>query len=185
MFGRSVSTSRLQAQSFRINPFCLPPTRDNLNFLFAFVSLLIHDSGKHQLSHKEERDLFDQIEMMYSIDARLRTLSTLRNTLPDTLKEALHKWTQVGQLGFLFDNPEDTLTFSRFQCIEFEGMEKYPNSSNRYLLPPSSANALIEDDQLSGVRNLHSTRPGCSSVTRPSRTTSPELSRHGGRRTLP
>ena len=98
MFGGSYLQVGLQSQSFSINPFCLPPTRDNLNFLFAFVSLLIHDGGKHQLSHKEERDLFDQIEMIYSIDARLRTLSTLRNTLPDTLKEALHKWTQDGQL---------------------------------------------------------------------------------------
>ena len=140
MFGGSYLQVGLQSQSFSINPFCLPPTRDNLNFLFAFVSLLIHDSGKHQLSHKEERDLFDQIEMMYSIDARLRTLSTLRNTLPDTLKEALHKWTQAGQLGFLFDNPEDTLTFSRFQCIEFEGMEKYPATHRTAaLLPPSSS----------------------------------------------
>lgn len=79
------------------------------------LSLLIYDGGKHQVSHKEERDLFDQIEMIYSIDAPLRRLSTLRNTLPDTLKEALHKWTSDGQFGFLFDNPEDTLTFSRFQ----------------------------------------------------------------------
>ena len=90
--------------------------------------------------------------MMYSIDSRLRTLSTLRNTLPDTLKEALHKWTQDGQLGFLFDNPEDTLTFSRFQCIEFEGMEKYPQLIEPllfYLL--HRANAAIEDDQRTGV----------------------------------
>jgi hypothetical protein len=36
----------------------------------------IHDGGKHQLSHKEERDLFDQIEMVYFIGASLRTLST-------------------------------------------------------------------------------------------------------------
>ncbi len=152
MFGGSYLQVGLQSQSFSISPFCLPLTRDNLNFLFAFVSLLIDDGGKHQLSHKEERDLFDQIEMMYSIDPRLRTLSTLRNTLPDTLKEALHKWTQAGQLGFLFDNPEDTLTFSKFQCIEFEGMEKYPQLIEPllfYLL--HRANALIEDDQLTGV----------------------------------
>ena len=152
MFGGSYLQVGYETQSFRINPFCLPPSRDNLNFLFAFVSLLIHDSGKHHLSHKEEKDLFEQIEMIYSIDSRLRTLSTLKNTLPDTLKEALHKWTQDGQLGFLFDNAEDTLTFSRFQCIEFEGMDRYPQLIEPllfYLL--HRANAIIEDDQFAGV----------------------------------
>ncbi|MEW5980405.1 MAG: DUF87 domain-containing protein, partial [Acidobacteriota bacterium] len=152
MFGGSHLPVGLETQSFRINPFCLPPTRDHLSFLFTFVSLLIHDGGKHHLTHKEERDLFDQIEMLYSVEPRLRTLSTLRNTLPDTLKEGLHKWTQHGQLGFLFDNSEDTLTFSRFQCIEFEGMEKHPQLIEPllfYLL--HRANALIEDDQLAGV----------------------------------
>ncbi len=152
LFGGSYLRVGLQSQSFCINPFCLPPTRDNLSFLFTFFSLLIHDGGKHQLSHKEEKDLFDQIEMIYSIDAPLRRLSTLRNTLPDTLKEALHKWTNDGQFGFLFDNPEDTLTFSRFQCIEFEGMERYPQLIEPllfYLL--HRANAIIQDDQLAGV----------------------------------
>jgi type IV secretion system protein VirB4 len=57
MFGGSYLQVGLQSQSFSINPFCLPPTRDNLNFLFAFVSLLIHDSGKHQFPHGRNRPL--------------------------------------------------------------------------------------------------------------------------------
>jgi type IV secretion system protein TrbE len=152
MFGGSYLQVGLESRSFSINPFCLAPTRDNLSFLFTFLSLLIHDGGKHQLSHKEEKDLFDQIEMVYSIDASLRTVSTLRNTLPDTLKEALHKWTQDGQFGFLFDNSEDTLTFSQFQCIEFEGLDRYPQLIEPllfYLL--HRANAVIEGTELTGT----------------------------------
>jgi hypothetical protein len=30
------------------------------------------------------------------------------------LKERLHRWTRGGQYGFLFDNAEDTLSFSHF-----------------------------------------------------------------------
>jgi type IV secretion system protein TrbE len=64
--------------------------------------------------------------MVYSIEPRLRTLSTFANTLSGPLRESLHKWTREGSYGFLFDNAEDTLQFARFQCIEFEGMKKYP-----------------------------------------------------------
>jgi hypothetical protein len=35
------------------------------------------------------------------------------------LKERLHRWTRGGQYGFLFDNAEDTLSFSRFQTFNF------------------------------------------------------------------
>ncbi|MCI0628828.1 MAG: hypothetical protein L0387_45485 [Acidobacteria bacterium] len=35
MFGGSYLQVSFETQSFSINPFCLPPSRDNLNFLFA------------------------------------------------------------------------------------------------------------------------------------------------------
>ena len=152
MFGGSYLQMGLQSQSFKINPFCLPKTKDNLNFLFTFISLLIQDGDKVVLTHREERDLYEQIEMLYSLPPSLRTLSTLRNTLNQTLREGLHKWTQEGPFGFLFDNPTDTLTFSRFQCIEFEGMERVPQLVEPllfYLL--HRANAIIEDPELTQV----------------------------------
>jgi len=39
----------------------------------------------------------------------------------------LHRWTQAGQFGYLFDNVEDTLTFSKFQTFNFDGWDKYPD----------------------------------------------------------
>ena len=37
-----------------------------------------------------------------------------------TLAERLAKWTRGGQFGFLFDNAEDTISFSPFQCFDFQ-----------------------------------------------------------------
>jgi type IV secretion system protein VirB4 len=56
----------------------------------------------------------------------LRTLGVLANTLPRSLSLKLQQWTAGGQFGFLFDNSEDTVSFSRFQCFDFQGMEQYP-----------------------------------------------------------
>ena len=41
-----------------------------------------------------------------------RTVSNFRNIIGE-LKDRLHRWTRGGQYGFLFDNAEDTLSFSR------------------------------------------------------------------------
>src|SRR5260370_39153779 len=38
----------------------------------------------------------------------------------------LCKWMRGGQFGFLFDNPQDTVSFSRFQCFDFQQMSRYP-----------------------------------------------------------
>ena len=38
----------------------------------------------------------------------------------------LHRWVQGGPYARLFDNVEDTLTFQRVQCFDFEGLEQYP-----------------------------------------------------------
>ena len=43
------------------------------------------------------------------------------------LGERLHRWTRAGQFGYLFDNVRDTLTFSRFQTFNFDGMQQYPD----------------------------------------------------------
>jgi type IV secretion system protein TrbE len=115
-----------QSTGFRINPFCLPKTKHNLDFLALFVKVLAEGHGRDVLSLEEERELYQQIENLYSVDPELRTLSVLANTLPRNLALKLQKWTSDGQFGFLFDNQDDTVSFSRFQCFDFQGMEQYP-----------------------------------------------------------
>jgi type IV secretory pathway VirB4 component len=54
-----------------------------------------------------------------------RTLSTFSQIIGE-LKERLHRWTKEGQYGFLFDNVEDTLSFSKFQTFNFAGWGDAP-----------------------------------------------------------
>jgi type IV secretion/conjugal transfer VirB4 family ATPase len=123
--GTYVKVSR-ETAGFKINPFCLPKTKPNLDFLGLFVRILAEGAGNDRLPLEEERELYQQIENLYSVDPELRTLGVLANTLPRSLGSKLQKWTADGQFGFLFDNAEDTVSFSRFQCFDFQGMEQYP-----------------------------------------------------------
>ena len=114
-----------EAPGISINPFCLAPTKENLQFLFSFIRVLAESSG-YQLSVQDERDLYAQIENLYEIDPGQRRLGTLANILNRPLGEALGKWVGEGQYGRLFDNAQDSLTFARFQAFDFEGMDKLP-----------------------------------------------------------
>ena len=122
-----------EAQGVSINPFCLPPSKENIQFLFSFVRVLVESSG-YQLTGQDERDLFAQIGNLYEIDPGQRRLGTLANILNRSLGEALGKWVGTGQYGHIFDNTEDTLTFARFQAFDFEAMEKVPELLEPLLL---------------------------------------------------
>ena len=155
LFGGSYLPVGTESQGFSINPFSLPPTRENLAFLALFVSVLLEGSegsGSRDLLPATEREIYQQIENLYAIDPPLRTLGVLANTLPRALAERLVKWTRGGQFGFLFDNSEDTISFSRFQCFDFQKMSQYPQLLEPllfYLL--HRANAVISDRAISSV----------------------------------
>jgi len=143
----------LESRDFRINPFALPRSKRNLDFLSVFVRVLAESQGAEGISSLQERELFEQIQNLYELDdTALHTLSTLGNTLRRDLDNRLHKWKQGGQFGFLFDNPEDNISFSRFQCFDFQGMREYPQ-----LLEPllfyvlHRADAIIRDPKISHV----------------------------------
>jgi type IV secretion system protein TrbE len=142
----------LQSEDFKINPFSLPPTKENLDFLALFLRVLIQGERAGELDPATERDLFHQVENLYAVDPALRTLGVLANTLGHDIASRLSKWTRGGQFGFLFDNAEDTISFSRFQCFDFQRMTQYPE-----LLEPllfyilHRANAVIADRQISSV----------------------------------
>ena len=125
LFGGSYLRVGLESSDFTINPFSLPPTKANLDFLALFVKALLGSIiGKHDAA--TDRTLYEQIENLYSLDPALRTLDVLANTLPRNLTDGLAKWLRGGQFGFLFDNPQDTISFSRFQCFDFQQMSRYP-----------------------------------------------------------
>ena len=116
-----------EARDFTINPFSLPQTKENLQFLFSFFRVLLegnnggnNNAQRYHLDFKDERRLWDAIERLYMLEPGQRTLSNFANIMGE-LKERLHRWTRGGQYGFLFDNAQDTLSFSRFQTFNFQG----------------------------------------------------------------
>src|SRR6266436_1711283 len=152
LFGGSYVRVGLESQDFKINPFSLPPTKGNLDFLALFLKVLIQGQRTGELDPTTERELFHQVENLYAVDPALRTLGVLANTLGHDISNRLAKWTRGGQFGFLFDNAEDTISFSRFQCFDFQRMSQCPE-----LLEPllfyilHRANAVISDRQIASV----------------------------------
>ncbi len=116
----------LKTPGFTINPFLLEPTPENMNFLYLFLRVLIEAGGRYELTPEDEKALFTAIERAYKLPAEIRTLTNFASIL-GPLGERLHRWTQAGQFGHLFDNAEDTLTFSRFQTFNFDGWSDYPD----------------------------------------------------------
>lgn len=146
LFSGSYVRVGLQGEACKINPFSLPPTKENLDFLTLFLKVLIQGSSSLELDPATERELYHQIENLYSVDAPLRTLSVLANTLGRQLANRLAKWTRGGQFGFVFDNPEDTISFSQFQCFDFQRMAQYPEILEPLLFYVlHRANAVITD----------------------------------------
>lgn len=138
----------------RINPFALPPSPENLEFLGSFARVLL-EGHDYQLSVGDEREVATMVRTVYDLDPESRTLRNFGSLLPRHLSERLHRWVHGdpdGQYAFLFDNAEDTLELSKFLCVDFEGLDRYPILVEPllfYLL--HRANAVIYDPALAGT----------------------------------
>ena len=156
IFGGSYLNVGQESRDFTISPFSLVPTKENLQFLFSFFRVLIEGNDqRYRLDFKEERRLWDAIERMYVLDADQRTLSNFANIIGE-LKERLHRWTRAGQYGFLFDNAEDTLSFSKFQTFNFKGWGDLPDVLEPllfYILHRAS-NEIINPDRLATFKTF-------------------------------
>jgi type IV secretion system protein VirB4 len=151
--GVSVAIGRPET-GLAINPFCLPPDKENLQFLYSFVRVLV-ESGRYEFSATDERDLYEQIENVYEVAPDQRRLFTLSNIVNANLRLPLQKLVQGGQYGEWFDHAQDTLTFARFQTFDFEGMAKIPQVLEPllfYIL--HRANAAIYDPNLATTFKL-------------------------------
>jgi type IV secretion system protein VirB4 len=117
---------------FSINPFCLEPTPDNLQFLFTFVKVLIQsgvkpgDAKPAERGETSDQALYEQIETLYALDPDERRLFTLASILPRGLAQRLQRWVGNGQYAQVFDRVEDTVTLAPFQYVDFEGLDGVP-----------------------------------------------------------
>jgi type IV secretion system protein VirB4 len=127
LFGGSFLSIGVEDQPFTINPFALPPTKEHLHFLSAFVRVLLESDSSTPLTLSEEQGLYAQIQNLYEIDDDQRRLLTLANLVPRSLSQRLQPWIGDGPYAALFDHATDNLTFARFQTFEFEGLDRYPD----------------------------------------------------------
>ena len=96
------------------------------SFLSLFIRQLVRADGK-PISVQEERRIEDGINAVMKLPVADRSLSALRSMLG--MKDAsgvgarLEKWTSEGSLGWVFDNPDDSMTldarFIGFDMTDF------------------------------------------------------------------
>jgi len=103
----------------RVNPFRLEPTESNITFLYSFVKLLLTNGGA-ELEPEDDDVIHKAVRDMYLLDPENRRLSNL--FLPKKLDRYLSKWVGKGVYAAIFDNVEDSLSLSRLQCFDFQGV---------------------------------------------------------------
>jgi type IV secretion system protein VirB4 len=103
----------------RVNPFTLEPTESNIQFLYSFIKLLLTNGGA-ELEPEDDDVIHKAVQDMYLLDAANRRLSNLY--LPKKLDRYLSKWVGRGVYSAIFDNVEDSLSLSRLQYFDFQGV---------------------------------------------------------------
>jgi type IV secretion system protein VirB4 len=103
----------------RVNPFALEPTESNIKFLYSFIKLLLTNGGA-ELEPEDDDVIHKAVQDMYLLDPENRRLSNL--FLPKKLDRYLSKWVGKGIYHAVFDNVEDSLSLSRLQCFDFQGV---------------------------------------------------------------
>jgi len=103
----------------RVNPFALEPTESNLKFLYSFVRLLLANGGA-ELEPEDDDVIHKAVQDIYLLDRENRRLSNLY--LPKKLDRYLSKWVRDGVYHAIFDNVDDSLSLSRLQCFDFQGV---------------------------------------------------------------
>jgi type IV secretion/conjugal transfer VirB4 family ATPase len=138
--------------SFTFNPFRLANTPENLDFLFAFVRVLIERD--YTMSSEDRKDLHRAIGEMYVLDVPVRRLSTLAQIAKRSYAPQLAEWTGQGRLAGYFDHADDTLSFTRFQAFDFEGMDQPDVLEPLLFYILHRANASIYDQAQGGTPKL-------------------------------
>ncbi|MBD8881536.1 VirB4 family type IV secretion/conjugal transfer ATPase [Rhodanobacter sp. 7MK24] len=103
------------------NPFHCERTEANVQFLAELIKVL---AGKSVYSSREEEDIFRAVESMLDTPMRLRNMTNFQKSLPnmgdDGLYVRMRKWTAGNSLGWVFDNPVDTIDLEKASIIGFD-----------------------------------------------------------------
>ena len=153
LFGGSYLRVGLESSDFKINPFALPPSKRNLDFLGALRASAGRIPGDGKLTAAQERELYEQIQNLYELDdVALHTLSTLGNTFGAILTAGSTSGNRAANSDFCSTTPRTHQSFSRFQCFDFQGMREYPQVLEPLLFYVlHRADAIIRDPEISHV----------------------------------
>jgi type IV secretion system protein VirB4 len=114
------------------NPFQCDTNEENVQFLSNLIKLL---GAKPTYSASEEEDILRAVRAILDTPMALRSMSNFQKSLPnlgdDSLYARIRKWTQAGSLGWVFDNPTDTIDFSRANIIGFDYTDVIDNAEVR------------------------------------------------------
>lgn len=114
------------------NPFQCERTEANTQFLAELIKVL---GGKPEYSSREEEDIYRAVEGMLDTPMHLRSMSNFRKSVPnmgdDGLYARLRRWTAGNSLGWVFDNPVDTIDLTRASIIGFDYTDVIDNAEVR------------------------------------------------------
>ncbi|WP_225042042.1 VirB4 family type IV secretion/conjugal transfer ATPase [Xanthomonas campestris] len=114
------------------NPFQCERNEANTQFLAELIKVL---GGKPEYSSREEEDIYRAVEGMLDTPMHLRSMSNFRKSLPnmgdDGLYARLRRWTAGNSLGWVFDNPVDTIDLTRASIIGFDYTDVIDNAEVR------------------------------------------------------
>lgn len=114
------------------NPFQCETSEENVQFLSNLIKLL---GAKPTYTAAEEEDILRAVRAMLDTPMHLRSMGNFQKSLPnlgdDSLYARIRKWTQAGSLGWVFDNPTDTIDFSRANIIGFDYTDVIDNAEVR------------------------------------------------------
>lgn len=103
------------------NPFQCESNETNIQFLSDLIKVL---ANKSQYSAREEEDIFRAVENILDTPMHLRSMTNFQKSLPnmgdDGLYARLRKWTAGNSLGWVFDNPVDTINLEKANIIGFD-----------------------------------------------------------------
>jgi type IV secretion system protein VirB4 len=105
----------------RVALFALEHTESNIKFLYSFIKLLLANGGA-ELEPEDDDVIHKAVRDIYLLDPENRRLSNL--FLPKKLDRYLSKWVGNGIYSAIFDNVTDSLSLSRVQCFDFQGVNE-------------------------------------------------------------
>ncbi|ULU26923.1 VirB4 family type IV secretion/conjugal transfer ATPase [Dyella terrae] len=114
------------------NPFQCQRTEANVQFLVELIKVL---AGKTIYSSREEEDIHRAVENILDTPMHLRTMANFQKSLPnmgdDGLFIRMRKWTTGHSLGWVFDNPVDTIDLRKAPIIGFDYTDVIDNPEVR------------------------------------------------------